>query len=159
MDEQDLNVLGFTDFSQLRSQVDDFADMFVKTPGHIHNFKHVNWIDFIACADSTETPKVIISTSSKNFKCNLEIKTAFLSDEPSSKAFLVYLNNVRELTEDEHGNFSEDMANHTVTPVVAPVIQTATVEEKSETITPTQEDVKEIKEQLEKLNDKIDALR
>jgi len=47
IDAKDLQELGYHDLSSLRSEVTDFADLFVKTPGYIHNFQHVHWIDFI----------------------------------------------------------------------------------------------------------------
>ena len=97
IDENDLLTLGFSNLLELKTKVDDFADMFVKTPGFIHNFKHVNWIDFVACADPQNNSKVIINTGNKNFRCNIEVKTIFLNDNPSSKAFLVYLNNILEV--------------------------------------------------------------
>ena len=97
IDQHDLDILGFANLEELKSQYLDFADMFVKTPGHVHNFKHVNWIDFVSCADSNENTKVIINANNKNFRCILDIKTIYLNDEPSSKAYLVYLNNIRAL--------------------------------------------------------------
>ena len=51
IDESDLKALGFSDLAQLRSESADFANFFVKTPGFVHNFKHVHWIDFVTCAD------------------------------------------------------------------------------------------------------------
>ena len=109
MDETDLSLLGFSNLAQLRSESADFADLFVKTPGYIHNFKHVHWIDFIVCADSAETPKVIIHANEKNFRCNINITTAYLTDSPSSKAYLVNLQNLRELTKTESSNVSSDI--------------------------------------------------
>lgn len=100
IDAQDLNTLGFSTFQDLKEEFADFADMFVKKPGYVHNFKHVNWIDFVTCADSIESTKVMINANGRNFRCLLEIKIAYLNDEPSSKAFLVYLTNIREISSD-----------------------------------------------------------
>lgn len=97
IDEVDLSILGFANLEELKDEALDFADMFVKTPGHVHNFKHIHWIDFVTCADSIQSTKVIIHAKGKNFRCLLDIKTLYLSDKPSSKAFLVYLNNIREV--------------------------------------------------------------
>jgi len=41
IDEKDLKTLGFNSLSELRAEVTDFADLFVKTPGYVHNFQHV----------------------------------------------------------------------------------------------------------------------
>ena len=110
MDEKDLRFLGFKDLSALRNEVSDFADLFVKTPGYIHNFKHVHWIDFITCADSNEESKVIINVNNKNYKCFIQITTAYLVDNPSSKAYLVHLNKLKELSQQESEKISGDIA-------------------------------------------------
>ena len=109
MDEKDLKTLGFKDLSGLKAEVTDFADLFVKTPGYIHNFKHVHWIDFITCADSNEESKVIINVNNKTFKCTITINTAFLVDNPTSKAFFVQLNNLRILNAKENEKISGDI--------------------------------------------------
>ena len=99
IDAKDLQILGFANLSAFVSEIDDFADMFVKKPGFIHNFKHVNWIDFVECADSLENAKVIITTSSKNFQCFLSVEIMYFIDDPSSKSFLVNLHQIKELTD------------------------------------------------------------
>ena len=109
IDEKDLRTLGFKDLAGLRTEVTDFSDLFVKTPGYIHNFKHVHWIDFITCADSNEESKVIINVNNKNYKCVIQISTAYLVDNPSSKAYLVSLNNLRELSTKESESISGDI--------------------------------------------------
>ena len=119
IDETDLSTLGFPNLAQLRSESADFADLFVKTPGYIHNFKHVHWIDFIVCADSVETPKVIIHANEKNYRCNLNITSAYLTDNPSAKAYLVNLQNLRELSKTESLNITNDIQDNPI-PVAAP---------------------------------------
>ncbi len=110
IDEEDLEVFGFANLSELKAESSDFADMFVRTPGYIHNFKHVHWIDFVTCADPSEQSKVIIEVNSKTYKANIEIDTLYLSDNPTSKAYIINLNNLRGLTLKENGEFSEDIA-------------------------------------------------
>lgn len=117
IDEKDLNELGYHDLSSLRSEVTDFADLFVKTPGYVHNFKHVHWIDFIDCADDGEIPKVIINANGKNFRANLSITHAYLTDNPISHAYLVNLNNLRVLSADEVENIHDDIM-HRPTPTI-----------------------------------------
>ena len=114
IDKKDLNILGFNDLASLKAEVADFADLFVKTPGYIHNFKHVHWIDFITCAESNEKPKAIINVNSKSFKCTLDIKTAFLVDNPSAEAYFVHMNNLRALSSEESELISADLANKTI---------------------------------------------
>ena len=110
IDEKDLRLLGFENLENLKSEVADFADLFVKTPGHIHNFKHVHWIDFITCADSVEDSQAIINANGKNFKCKISIENLFLAENPSSKSYIVYLNNLRELSNRESQIISGDIA-------------------------------------------------
>ena len=127
IDEKDLNTLGFRDLAGLRTEVTDFADLFVKTPGYIHNFKHVHWIDFITCAESNEESKVIINVNNKNYRCVVQITSAFLVDNPSSKAYLVSLNNLRELTHKESESISGDIIERQtpqVTPDAKPIFNT-----------------------------------
>ncbi len=108
IDEEDLNALGFSNLSELMTDFVDFADMFVNKPGLVHNFSHLSWIDFIACADSIQESKAIIDTNSMTFKCLLDVKTAYLSDEPSSKAYLINLVNLKEVTSSELSDISAE---------------------------------------------------
>lgn len=101
IDEKELHILGYANFAELKNEVDDFSDLFINQPGFIHNFKHVNWIDFVECADSEENAKVIISTNAKKLQCYMTVETIYLSDSPSEKAFCIYLNNVQSLTNNE----------------------------------------------------------
>ena len=108
IDASDLEALGFKNLEELLAESSDFADMFVKTPGYVHNFQHVSWIDFVDCADSTDNTKVIIRAKSRDFRCLLEVKTAYLMENKSSKAFLITLTNLRELMAGE----DYDMPTH-----------------------------------------------
>lgn len=109
IDEIDLTLLGFKTLSELQNEVDDFADLFVKKPGFIHNFKHVNWIDFVECADSPENAKAIININAKNFQCLMSVTTLYLTDEPTSKAYTVHLQNIKELTQSESQYVATDL--------------------------------------------------
>ena len=109
IDAKDLQELGYHDLSSLKSEVTDFADLFVKTPGYIHNFQHVHWIDFIDCADDGEIQKVIINANGKNFTANLLISYAYLSDNPIEKAYLIHLNNLRVLSDGEVERIHDDI--------------------------------------------------
>jgi len=109
IDDSDLRKMGFQNLSELRAEAADFADLFVKTPGFIHNFKHVHWIDFVECAESDDSANVIIHANNKNFRCTIEIQTAFLVDAPAQKAYLVYLNNLRELSKTESDQVANDV--------------------------------------------------
>ncbi len=109
IDENDLRSLGFSDFAHLRREASDFADFFVKTPGFVHNFKHVHWIDFVTCAEGNEDSKVIIHANGKNYKCTLDIRVAYLVDNPTQKAYFIHLMNLRALTHSENEQISGDV--------------------------------------------------
>ena len=126
IDNSDLAKLGFQNLSELRAEAADFADLFVKTPGFIHNFKHVHWIDFVECAESDDSSNVIIHANNKNFRCTIEIQTAFLVDAPAQKAYLIYLNNLRELSKTESDQVANDVYEKP-TPQAA-TIQTTTLQ-------------------------------
>jgi HPt (histidine-containing phosphotransfer) domain-containing protein len=146
IDEEDLKTLGFSNLSQLRAESADFADLFVRTPGYIHNFKHVHWIDFVACADPSESSRVIIDVNGKTLKASISIETLFLTDNPSSKAYLVRLNNLKALSSEETENISEELASRpmpaaAVEPVVVQEpVKEVFVQEETPVQTPVQED-------------------
>jgi len=119
IDEGDLKTLGFANLAQLRAESADFADLFVRTPGYIHNFKHVHWIDFIACADPSETSKVIIDVNGKTLKASLSIEIIYMTDSPSSKAYLIQLHNLKALSNVEIESISTELAQKP-TPMAAP---------------------------------------
>lgn len=98
IDEVDLKVLGFSSVADMRTEAADFADLFIKTPGYVHNFKHVHWIDYIACNDSGADAKAILNAKDKKFTASIAIKTIYLADNPAQKAFIVELVNLRPLS-------------------------------------------------------------
>jgi len=108
IDEKDLKTLGFNSLSELRAEVTDFADLFVKTPGYVHNFQHVHWIDFINYADVSEESKVLINVNSKTFKATLSVSTLFLVDNPTSPAYMVHFHNLRPISKSEHKSIPAD---------------------------------------------------
>ncbi|MDY0121540.1 MAG: Hpt domain-containing protein [Sulfurimonas sp.] len=109
IDKRDLEALGFSDLGKLLAECNDFAELFVKTPGYIHDFKHVHWIDFITCAQSNEDTKVIIHAGGKSYKATLHIDTIYLIVDPTQKAYSVTLANLRELSKEESQNISDDI--------------------------------------------------
>ena len=102
IDEYDLKIFGFSNLSQLRSEAADFADLFVRTPGYVHNFKHVHWIDFVSYAESADESRVIISIKSKSYTASLSISKAYLTDKPNSEAYFIALNGLRPLSSKEN---------------------------------------------------------
>ena len=121
IDEKDLKILGFNSLSELRAEVTDFADLFVKTPGYVHNFQHVHWIDFINYADVSEESKVLINVNAKTFKATLSIAPIFLIDNPASPAYIIQLNNLRPLSKSENENISSDVLDREL-PKVEPQV-------------------------------------
>ena len=153
IDEKDLHTLGYKDLAQLRTEVSDFADLFVKTPGYIHNFQHVHWIDFITCAESNEESKVIINTSSKSYRAIITITNAYLVDNPSQKAYLIHLNNLRALTPQEYDNISNDVIQKPI-PQAAPTEQAITQKKEKNKVIQDEYDIpSNVEKDLDKMLD------
>jgi len=120
IDESDLEALGLSTLADLRAESADFADLFVRTPGCIHNFKHVHWIDYVLDKDGAEA-KVIIHVKNKNYSANLNINTAYLVDSPSEKAFSIILLNIKALSSSQTDKLLTDINNKVVpTPADGP---------------------------------------
>ncbi len=96
IDEKDLNKLGFKNFTQLQAQCDDFADLFIKKPSYIHNFKNFKWILYILNSNSDEA-KAMISIQDKIFTTNLEINTIYLAQDPAQEAYIISLKGLRQI--------------------------------------------------------------
>ncbi|MCK9492418.1 MAG: Hpt domain-containing protein [Sulfurimonas sp.] len=121
IDESNLKTLGFSTLSQLISEADDFADLFVKTPGYIHNFKHVHWIDFVICAESNQESRVIINVKGKSFRCNLDIKGIYLKEDPNNMGYSVKLVNLRVLNQAEQEMAQKEIEQKPATKLNTPL--------------------------------------
>ncbi|WP_457746459.1 Hpt domain-containing protein [Sulfurimonas sp.] len=149
VDEKDLKKLGLDNLAALKAEAADFADLFIKKPGYIHNFKHVHWIDFISCAESTEESKALINVNSQTFQCIITIDNAYLVDNPDSPAYIVHLNNLRTLRDDETQTLSLDSFEK---PTPRPIPK------REEPVIPPTPVVEESYEQLEVDFDEFDSL-
>ena len=144
IEEKELKIFGLTNLAQLRSEASDFADLLVKTPGYVHNFQHVHWIDYIACADSTEQPKILINVNGNLFKANASVETTFLADNPTEKAYVINLIHLRVLTDAERASISSDAVQRPVATATEPVEpvsftnETDSFEQEESFQTPTQ---------------------
>jgi len=145
IDKKDLEILGFKSLADLQAEVTDFADLFIKTPGYVHNFKHVHWIDFINYADASEEPKVLINVNGKTFKAFLSISTVFLVDNPATPAYIIHLNQLRTLTQTEEISVSND--------IVEREIPRSVPEPKTLVETPTKKQEEDIPLDLHEFND------
>jgi len=110
IDESYLRALGLSSLAELQNEADDFADLFVKTPGYIHNFKHVHWIDYITCNESGIDSKVIINVKGKNFTTSIDIQTLYLVQNPLEKAYRINLPNIKALSGEQSQKISADIA-------------------------------------------------
>lgn len=106
IDEDDLKGLGFQNISELQNESHDFADLFVKKPGFIHNFKNFSWIDFILHSETDES-KAIIHSKGRNFSCALHIAPFHFTSEESG--FAVSIRNLRPLKGSEDLEASQDL--------------------------------------------------
>ena len=100
IDQSYLDIFNFSNLLELKKLEDDFADFFVKSPGHIHNFEHIHWIDYVLCDESTSAQKVLIKINEVDYTATLEINIIYLTDEPSKKAYVVKLVNLRKSIDD-----------------------------------------------------------
>ena len=127
IDADDLSSLGFSNINELLSESNDFADLFVKKPGYIHNFKNFSWIDFILHSETGES-KAIIHAKGKNYSCLLHVASFhFVSEEGG---FGVIVKNLRQLSGAEDAQASKsvkDSGGIQATPVAAPVATPAAI--------------------------------
>lgn len=101
INEKDLNQLGFKTFSELQSRCDDFADLFVKKPGYIHNFKNLKWILYILNSNAQEA-KAIIEANGTTFAANLMVETLYMKDTPDKASYIVTLQNLHQTNNAAH---------------------------------------------------------
>ncbi len=94
IDDEDLQHLGYRSLAAFLQDHNDIADLFVKQPGYIHNFKNFPWIDFVMHADAEES-KAIIKTKSKSFSCEIIVKAFFLVDSPTEESYAVSLKHLK----------------------------------------------------------------
>ncbi len=59
--DKTLELLGFDSLEEFRSKVNDVAQLFLKRPGYVHDFKSFHWIDY-CLTNSTVTHRAIIAT-------------------------------------------------------------------------------------------------
>jgi len=98
IDDEGLRQFGFNSLDELLGQCDDFANLFVKKPGYIHNFKNFKWIDFILHAEAEES-RAIVNANGKSFECRLSVEPFYLVANPSEEAYKVILSHVHVLGE------------------------------------------------------------
>lgn len=120
IEESDLKTLGLSSLADLRAEVADFADLFVKSPGYIHNFKHVHWIDYITCNESGVDSKAIINVKGKSYSTTIEIRTIYLVDSPAQKAYIIELPNIKALSQAQNEKIAITAAQKQDEPITTP---------------------------------------
>lgn len=116
IDESDLKLLGYSNLDEMLQNCSDFADLFIKKPGFIHNFKNFHWIDFVMHADADEA-KVIIHSNNKTFSSKIGIQTIYLSDSPHEKAFVIILDKIQTINTQSDAQLNEAIASQTLQPL------------------------------------------
>ena len=106
IDEDDLASLDFQNINELQNESHDFADLFVKKPGYIHNFKNFSWIDFILHSETDES-KAIIHAKGKNYSCALHITPFHFTAEESGYA--IFIRSIRPLKGAEDAQATKDL--------------------------------------------------
>ncbi len=110
INEEGLRVLGCANLNELLNECYDFADLFVKRPGFIHNFKNFNWIDFIMHAEADEA-KAIVHIKGKSFSCQIEVKDFSLVADPSNSAYEVILTHIKAVSSDESAKIAQEVSS------------------------------------------------
>jgi HPt (histidine-containing phosphotransfer) domain-containing protein len=106
IDEDDLKGLEFQNITELLNESNDFADLFVKKPGYIHNFKNFSWIDFILHSEADES-KAIVHAKGKNYSCTLHISPFYFTSEQNGYA--IFIKNLRHLKGAEDAQARKDL--------------------------------------------------
>lgn len=96
IDEEELRHFGYQSLDELFSECRDFADLFVKKPGYIHNFKNFKWIDYLLHADADDA-KVIINARGHEYSCDLLIKPMYLLNTPDQPAYVITIQHIKSL--------------------------------------------------------------
>ena len=153
VDNKLLETLGLQNIQELLEQTQDFADLFVKEPGYVHNFKHVHWIDYLCVAEDGEMPKVMIELQQTRYTAQMEVQNIYLTDAPTQKGFVVNLFNLRPVDADIDTNKNdteekkqEETKNETPLDLGESVMQEPSVDEQPATQTETSDehDVKKV---------------
>jgi HPt (histidine-containing phosphotransfer) domain-containing protein len=100
IDDEDLRLLGFSTTQELLSACEDIADLFVKKPGYVHNFKNFQWIDFVLHSEA-ENAKAIINSGKKSFSCDIVIKPFHMLDAAGQEAYSIRLQHIKPLSGSE----------------------------------------------------------
>ncbi len=118
IDQSDLNTLGYASLPELLSECNDIADLFVKKPGFIHNFKNFEWIDFVLHAESEDT-KAIIHAKGKNYSCELDISQILLIETPSDDSYVITLNKLKQVSATLDAEVAKDLVTSPILPVMS----------------------------------------
>jgi len=140
IDADDLSGLGFSNLNELLSESNDFADLFVKKPGYIHNFKNFSWIDFILHSETGES-KAIIHAKGKNYSCVLHVAGFHFVSEDGG--FAVLIKNIRALKGAEDSDATQSLeasGGIQATPIATPSPAPKAAEIKPQFDTPSIEE-------------------
>lgn len=138
IDEEGLKLLNYATFEDLLDVCNDVADLFAKEPGYIHNFKSFGWIDFLLHADS-DARSAIVHGNGRTFSCTLQVKSLFLSAEPSQPGYIIDLVHIQTISGDEIK--MQPTAPKAKTEVKPPIFETPSPVETAPSILPNYEHI------------------
>lgn len=147
IDDEDLRLLGFSSLGELLEQCSDIAELFVKKPGYIHDFKNFQWIDFVMHAHA-DIAKAIVRTQRKEFTCDIVIKPFHLTQSPDSEAFAVYLQHAHP---SDISSGEEPASQPSIAPVPETYIHETT--EVSEEVPLTEQEEPDLHESMQAMPD------
>jgi len=98
IDAETLHHLGYATLAAFLKSHRDVAELFVKKPGYIHNFRNFPWIDFVLHADAEES-RAIVQNDKKHFSCSIIITPIYLADAPEREGYAVHLKHIKSLND------------------------------------------------------------
>lgn len=129
IDESDLRSLSFFSTEEFFNHTTDFANLFIREPGMIHNFATVNWLDYLTNGENNIEPKVLISAKEQKFTATLDIQRSFLRDSQDEEGFVVYLTNLKNssgesISTSAFANYIPEDKKTVHNEIIAPVVKT-----------------------------------
>jgi len=125
IDDEDLKRFGFNNINELLDKSNDFADLFVKKTGYIHNFKSFSWIDFILHSNS-DNNKAIINANGHNYECSLQISSFHFSSNESG--YLVILKDLCSLEDSSENKNTKSTKDENPTSIDSKLEETPALE-------------------------------
>ncbi len=87
--KEELSFLGYSDISELKTYVNDVADLFVQKSGYVHKFKNFSWIDYVLHSGASTKTAIVRLKNGSEIEVKLDIKELMLC-EPKDDEEMYY---------------------------------------------------------------------